>query len=702
MSISPDTTPQLSALSAEALASLKAKDNPFECLAQPQRADQSFADCHVPELHGVQRRQLLEIIDYYRIEEYEGGESLRPSRVVTLRGDRGSGKTHLLLSLLARSDGLPQLLVRPAFFEPNVDPEEYLLGQFKDALGQEDEFHADRPLDAIARTLTRRLLRQALLGAGPTDRLFALLPKGRGPFGLLWRGGQELLRPLDGLVERLRDPASSANVPGLIAEHGLRADTACRLIGGHLRLHEVGNDPFLAMRRALYLVMARSVLLGDREGLAVFLADGYRQVAPSDTGLRSDLVACLLRVLIEACGLVRLPVVFAFDNLEGLLNPVRQFNGDLTRAFLHCLAQAVDNTRGVLLLVFAEAGLFSEHIVPFMDGFVRHRLEQGVPLSGRGPVFLIDLKEPTPEDIARLVCSRVRPLLLRGGADLPAGFPFSPEFLADLTSAGAANLRNVLLRLRDEYSRVVYGQEPIDVGDGMTKPTPISSIRHDWPKLLESAWSRGLATVRRKVQDSLTHKELHAALGAMMQAVQPLTIDEWELSGRVEANLPVGENPEYGVVTLLDWKIRDSAESVKGPRSLTVAIGFLLAGGPGMAHDLRAKFDFLRERERRVRLVILWPAQKEGEDLVELLPTNTRKTWDSEAANHWRTELRRIDELDVRRILAVLDLTTTVEEIAGDLLPPEHLRGFLQQRLLRVFPLMAPAYGRERTVSDED
>src|SRR4051812_44176142 len=86
-------------LAQRALAVLKGKDNPFEILATGQRADDNFDEIHVPALHQREREQLLWIIDAYRLSDFADSDSLRKTRVVTVLGARGSGKTHLLQSL---------------------------------------------------------------------------------------------------------------------------------------------------------------------------------------------------------------------------------------------------------------------------------------------------------------------------------------------------------------------------------------------------------------------------------------------------------------------------------------------------------------------------------------------------------------------------------------------------------------------------
>src|SRR5262249_52740007 len=199
---------------------------------------------------------------------------------------------------------------------------------------------------------------------------------------------------------------------------------------------------------------------------------------------------------------------------------------------------------------------------------------------------------------------------------------------------------NALMLLRDQYTATVYapplevvtpevgtagpGPETATAGARTTsdqadtqradkeaagnRGTEKGTVTFDWPGALESAWTRCMAAARKLVE-SMGHHDLHSCFGAALQACLPLGVGGGELV-KVEPVQTVGDNPDYGIVTLLDWKVRER-ESVKGPQALRVAVGFLLAGGPGLPYDLRAKFDYLRDKFRRVRLVILWPTQKD-------------------------------------------------------------------------------------------
>jgi hypothetical protein len=409
--------------------------------------------------------------------------------------------------------------------------------------------------------------------------------------------------------------------------------------------------------------------------------------------VRAELVQALLHILVEACALVRMPVVIAFDNLERLLRSEDQADNGVTMTFFESLAQAVDCTHGLLILIFAESGLYQTRLYSVLQNtFISGRLNQNLPIGSEPVPWLLDLNPPRRDDVLRLIRERVGQLLVGRpeASEEPQEFPFTAPFVNDLTGEGSANLRGVLMRLRDEYQRIVFGPPVI-------QPTECP----DWAKLLESGWTRGMSASRR-LQESAGHHDYHHCLGGLLQAALPLSCDGWTLA-KVQPVLAVGENPEYGVISLLHWKVEDGTAQVKGPHSLKVAVALLLASGPGMAPDLRAKFDFLHEHFKGVRLVVLWPTQWE-EDLVERLPPSTRKVWDDEDVNHWRSELRRVTDLDLRRLLAFRDLVEGVAEAAEQPPSPEAVREFLHQKAGKLFTLFVPPTNTasEKGELDED
>lgn len=666
-----------------ALDMLRGQENPFESLARPQRLDDRFLDLHVPELLARERNLLLQVIDRYRVDRYGTASDLLPTRVVLVLGDRGAGKTHLLQSLPYRADGKSQILVRPSYFDKDLPFEEYLLSQLVTALVEPDEVYRSRAIEDLAPALTRRLLRQAIRALGPTDRIFALAPGRLRRLRLLLGGGDKHDRLLSSLADALAPgPASLLQT---VERFGLTRELCWRLIQGHLRRFEVGFGLLSVLRREFYSVMARAALLGDSDPLFRFLEGEYTQLAGAST--RRELVARVLHTLVEVCALVRQPVVVAFDNLELLFSTHNQFDGELTRTFWNVLAQAVDNTRGLLILLFAETGLL-EKAAGFMDSFARDRLQQGVPIFAHGPVHEIKLQPPPPGEIQQLVHDRVRRALgaAPNAAALPPQFPFDNGFL-DKVATAQQNLRVTLLRLRDEYSRLVYraaaGRE-----DTAIPPPPAP----DWERILQSNWDRAGRSERAPGASHL--QQLHAGLGALLQPLLPLTLGSWELL-EVQPTAMVGDRPPYGVVSLLRWR-RSS-----GSESRTVGVGFLLGKAKGMAADLHAKLDFFRRPTKGDELLILWPPSREGDDLVELLPAATRAVWDSRARRRPVT-LRRISASELVALLAIPDWLSSLASLEGAPPPADTLRAFLKEQFQTLLDLLAPDTSAETVSASDD
>lgn len=663
------SSPEAGSIMDAALNTLRGKENPFESLARPQRLDDRFLDLHVPELLADERALLQQIIDRYRVDEYTGASDLLATRVVTVLGDRGSGKTHLLQSLAYRTDGNSQILVRPKYFDRELPFEEYVLSQLTSALMEPDEAYRSRPIDDLAPPLARRLLRQAIRAMGPTDRIFALAPSRWRRLRLLWGGGDKLDRRMKALADALAP--TTAHLGQVIERHGLDGPLCFRLVQGHLRKFEL----LAPLRKALYSAMARAVLLDDKESLSRFLEGEYTQLAP--TGTRRELVVRMLHALIEVCALARQPVVIAFDNLELLFSPRNQFDGELARTFWNVLAQAVDNTRGLLVLLFAETGLF-EKAAGFMDSFARDRLLQGVPLFARGPVSEIRLRPPPPAEVQNLVRNRVRRYLgpLPGVQTLTEIFPFSAGFLHK-DGASGQNLRTTLVRLRDAYTDVVYRKAPMETASA---PAPAVKVEPDWDRLLQSAWDR---VVERDRVPSTTHlPQLHAGLAGLLQPLLPYSQNGWELT-EVQATASLGDHPTYGVVSVLRGREKP------GDSSRALGIGFLLGKGTGMSVDLGAKLEFFRRPAKGDHLVILWPPTKEGDELVELLPAATRSVWD-QSRHRKKATLRRIEQSELRTLLAVPDWLGQVASLSEGPAPAEALNAFITKRFQPLLQLLGP------------
>ncbi len=679
MSNSPDP--------AEALDWLRGRPNPFDNLVRSHRRDDPFADLDVPTLLHKSRETATAVIDAYRLTEYHAATDLRETRVVTLLGTRGAGKTHLLDALANRTDGKQQLLIRPSYFDAAVPFEDYLLDQLSAVLVTADPIHRGKPFVDIAAQMTRRLLIQAVRALGPTERMFACQRSLLQRWWQLWGGGAALAQRFDRFAATLAEPGGERNLHQLAARHAIPESFLADLLASHVRRHERAEQAESALRRHLYLAMVRATLFNEGDEFSRFLDAEFAQ-ANSRPLFRADRVRHQLHALVEACALVRLPVVFAFDNLEGLVAPQGRLDGKISGAFLDGLAQIVDATRGLLFLLFAEKQLWQD-VLKNTNAFAKDRLEQGVPLHARGPVVVVELNPPSEVELRQLVAERVGRQL--DGRAMPAQFPFSDDFLNGLAAKKDMGLRALMLNLRGEYSRLVYGKAP-----AVKVVEPIAPAPRDWGFALEDRWANALSTANLKLEreKSLTvfRGPLHSALAILRGQANPVVVDGWQLT-EVQTSVTGEEHPTYSLVSLLDWR---AAGTNGDARATRVMVGLLLATGNGMAVDLKAKFSMFHDtRHAADFLVILW--RKPGaEDLVEALPEGTRKAWDA-GTKRRGAELRQFADDDARRLLAFPDWLEAARTIDDQSVPEEAISDFARRQCQSIWQRLLPP--RERTIA---
>jgi len=687
---------------ARALDWLRGRPNPFEGLVRPQRPDDRFRDLHVPGLLRAPRERLLAVIDAYRLTEYRAASDLRDTRAVTILGARGAGKTHMLDAIAHHGDDKAQLLVRPPYIDVDVPFEDYLLDQVVTTLQGEDLVQGGRPFLDIAAQLTRLLLRQTLRGLGPTDRLFAGGPATpRQRLRLLWGGGERLANPYTQFALDLEDRSRNRDVAQLAMQHALAPRLLYELLEAHIRRYERGDEVLSAVRRELYLAMARTTLLQDRDAFGQFLETDYN-LPSARPFFRADLVRQQLHALVEVCALVQMPVVFALDNLEGSLAPQGRLNEVTLRAFMDNLAQAVDQTRGLLFLLFAEIELWRQ-VRRTTHQFALDRIDQGVPLHAQGPVDLIELKPPPPAELQQLIAERISQQL-QGCPEVgqvPEGFPYSPAFLTDLAGRSGMELRRLMMRLRDEYSRVVYGRS----APAVEQPKPAV----DWGPILDRAWTEKLTAAGRKLSDNLAAHApaLHLGLRRLLQQVGPAFPGGWELR-EAHAMTTTDGHSVYSQVTVLDWRagsVSDRSESTAingtpgGTAAVRVSVGLLLARGPGLPRDLSGKLAPLADSAHQADyLVVLWPRAAE-KDLVDVLSADTRKTWDKGTKRYRGAALRSLSDDDLRKLLALPDWLDTLQSLPEAPVPVEVLQNFVRQRCQTVLPLALPPMP-EKVTSD--
>jgi hypothetical protein len=146
----------------QAIRFLRGEENPFDAFVVPDKPAHEFPQCHVQEVHGDQFEQIGRVIDKYRFPDYRMQRQLYDTRVLIVRGTRGSGKTHLLHVLRQRDTPTPEIWVCPRYFDPAFPFSEYLLTELVRTLLSSEEAEAPARLRWCARELTRRMLVEAV------------------------------------------------------------------------------------------------------------------------------------------------------------------------------------------------------------------------------------------------------------------------------------------------------------------------------------------------------------------------------------------------------------------------------------------------------------------------------------------------------------------------------------------------------------
>jgi hypothetical protein len=164
----------------------------------------------------------------------------------------------------------------------------------------------------------------------------------------------------------------------------------------------------------------------------------------------------------------------------------------------------------------------------------------------------------------------------------------------------------------------------------------------------------------------------------------------------------VGDHPAYGVVTVIDWQpVGDQAGGEPPPPAARVGVGILLAGGPGMPRDLRAKFDVFQKKELRVNcLVVLSPRSPDAEDQVAELPAGTRQVWD-EVSRRRRAAICPVTQDDLRQMLAVPEWLDGLQRASDQPVPEPTLRSFIRQHCPSLLQGALPP-APERTAAHAD
>lgn len=620
----------LKAFEQQALYFLRGEENPFDAFVVPDKPAHAFAACHVEAVHQTQFEQICRVIDKYRTPDYRGQQQLHDSRVLVVRGVRGSGKTHLLHILRGRDTVAPEVWVCPRHYDPGFPFAEYLLSELVRALLTSEDADAPARLRWIARELTRRLCCEAVCALNcPEWLVWARPSRSR---AMMPRRAARRWADREALLEALARERT-VRLPELCDRYGLPPDAAWALILRHVERTELGTGIAVRMRREVILAFAELTMRDNPTRLAALLEQDFAQPDAAFPPVRADWVTQMLQTLVETLAAVGVPVIIALDNMERLLAPRGPVDNAAAQAFFHGLAHTVDQTRGVLLMLFVERGLWNE-FSGSISSFAEQRLRQGVRIRDYGCVWDLELPPPTPEQVEQVVRRRMTPLLARAphGDQLAACFPFTVQEVRQIATEGVDVLRTALLRLRDRYDERVLPNGQLDQRALATTASPAPAT-DDSPlpptaDAWERSWDEAVANGRRRFGMSRRvsfNQELHAGLGRWLRAMIGHEVRGWRLSD-VRSAVTFGDHPIFGSVTLTVWHSGQHG-------TVRVALGPVLGEGRSMPKDLEVKLSVLDQRPQLAeQLVVLWPVAQSRIG-VEQLPPATREIWNVAATS---------------------------------------------------------------------
>lgn len=707
-------------LADRALEVLRRAGNPFRNYFARNPDDDVCARYHVPELYALQREQLLGVVDLYRYAPTTHSE------VVPILGNKGAGKTHLLYSIKHGPDGSWQLLVTPGVYQKDTEFLEYLLFQLIDTLLGGGKQKNTRPLEYIGEQLVRGLFSAALAALTPAQRLELFPAPGLGRWvRKLGLGTTQALERVQWIIDSLARPVPLPFQAGAIRracdESGLDHGRALELLAAHIDRTEPRNTAGL-MRRHILEGFARAMLLGDEADLATFLTYGFAeldfQVRPS----RQELVLALFKVLMGVLQGLRIPVVFAFDQLEDLLLARRSDDAHRTaEAFFAGIVQAMHQLDGIAFLVFAERGLWNR-FVPSLDGYIQDRLNNPIHLPNHGTLQALRLEAPPVELVRRVVEARLRPTLEQVPelAELPECFPFAAEQVERIART-EPTLRDMLQQFRHLFDSIVFRTvepTPVDAAADtaapqgyrlppepaeavvksyvvvesppvpeaiplpaaeaapMAVPVAVPTPRGTPPAAMrsnDSLWDQEVRSARRKLEPegALTGatRELQSGLGAFLRTCHEhgVKVGPWRLQ-HVVPELTFGDHPTYGVLSIAHWVC-------KGGQPWKVGIGLFLGRGPAKPRDLATKLSAL-ELEPAVidHLILLRPE----DDLA--LSGKSKTLWQEaeRRGRHARLEPVALDAFAA--LYAFPRILTGMQEALPDGQPLPNLADLLQEK----------------------
>ncbi len=676
----------------QAIRFLRGEDNPFDACVVPDKPAHEFSDCHVAEVHGDQYEQVCRAIDKFRSPDYRTRRQLHETRALVVRGVRGSGKTHLLHVLRQRSTPTPEIWVCPRYYDPAFPFPEYLLTELVRTLLSTEEPDASARLRWAARELARRLLGEAVAALNLPEWLEWSRPPAGGT--IFSPGVKRREADREALLDALAAGASETPLEALGARHGLSAAAAEALVTRHVDRTEIGSGAAVRLRREVLLAFSELALYNRLDRLAALLEQDFAQPEAALPPARADVVTLLLQTLAETLAAVQVPIVFGLDNMERLLAPRGPVDEQTTQSFFNGLAHTIDQTRGLLLVLFVEDGLWKQ-FGGAITQFAQHRLRQGVRVRDYGCVWDLELMPPNAEQIAQVVQRRMAPLLARAphADQLAASFPFSPQEVRQIATAGADVLRTALLRLRDRYDELVLPESQRTPLAAAPEPLPAAPPAGEAERagdVLRQTWEDAAASGRRRLEASRRTslaQELHTGLGRWLEQLIGQTIHGWRLS-EVRSAVTFGDHPAFGSVTLATWRDEQG-------RAARVALGPILGERRSMPKDLEVKLSALDQRPPLAdQLIVLWPVSPGGAEGRQLPPA-TQQTWDRLATGR----PVRLCQLPLTDLAWLLAFPEWLSQYTAGLPAAESPAGFVLERTGYLLADLAPANPSDPSLS---
>ena len=691
MSISHEAT-----LREQALSALRRRGNPFRQQFARNSDDVVCSRYHVPDLFATERSVVEDLIETYR----DGAD--RPTAVTPILGARGAGKTHLLHRLKHGPGTRPRLFVTPGTFRvdsggPDSSFLEYLLYQLINVLLAGGEQRGARPLDMVGEQVTRTVLSDVIdrLDDAGLLELAPISPLAR--FGVrLGFGRAETIATLRSFGSDLTESIQPCR--SLAQRADLEPERLAAAVNKLLDRDEP-RDLKGRMRQRIIAGFVRATLLDDEADLADFLTDGFTDVPFVVRPTRSQLTLSLLKALSEVIVGAGIPVVAAFDQLEELL--YGQTDEEIRRAsdaFFGGLVQVMSEAPGLCVLLFVEEGLWNR-IVPPLPSHILDRIHEPIHLPRHGTVRQVRLNKPTSEQLVKVVSRRVRHTLLElpERDQLPEGFPFGHEFLADLAKRetvlrlmlqGCCNrLDEVFAANADDPSDSSNGvrqaddaahaenasPEPAPIGaepssfEGSTDSTPtFADLQIDWAE----RWRQEVRVSERKIKSvgSLAGAtaELHGGLSRWLAQCKALGVeqDHWRMTD-LKDRVRVGDHPTYGTLTVVEW-----TSSIGDRRR--VGIGLWLGRGVGKPRDLEAKLQAFESTEASIDHLILFRPTDDPR-----LSGKTLEAWDQAQAAGHSVRVEPVESEIFAKLHAYPRWMQEVSDAHADGAVPEELYRFL-------------------------